>query len=68
LNHAAVPHSESLHRWYQARGWKAFPFQLEMAEAYARAACVMTENLMARDAAEGIGAFLQKRKPVWEDR
>jgi enoyl-CoA hydratase/carnithine racemase len=28
----------------------------------------MTENLMARDAAEGIGAFLEKRHPHWEDR
>jgi 1,4-dihydroxy-2-naphthoyl-CoA synthase len=29
---------------------------------------VMTENLMAEDAIEGIGAFLDKRKPVWRDR
>jgi len=36
--------------------------------AYAEAACVMTENLLAHDAAEGIGAFVAKRKPVWEDR
>jgi enoyl-CoA hydratase/carnithine racemase len=51
-------------------GKRAFYRQVELplAEAYAQAACVMTENLMARDAAEGIGAFVQKRKPVWEDR
>jgi enoyl-CoA hydratase/carnithine racemase len=49
------------------RGFHA-QVDLPLAEAYASAACVMTENLMARDAAEGIGAFLQKRKPVWEDR
>lgn len=41
---------------------------LPLAEAYREAACVMTDNLMARDAAEGISAFLEKRHPVWEDR
>lgn len=51
-------------------GKRAFYAQVEkpLAEAYREAACVMTENLMARDAAEGIGAFVEKRKPVWEDR
>ncbi len=51
-------------------GKKGFYEQVDLPlqEAYARAACVMTENLMARDAAEGIGAFLEKRRPVWEDR
>jgi enoyl-CoA hydratase/carnithine racemase len=29
---------------------------------------VMTTNMLARDAEEGIDAFLQKRKPVWEGR
>jgi enoyl-CoA hydratase/carnithine racemase len=41
---------------------------LPLDEAYAHAAAVMTENLMAEDAAEGIGAFLSKRQPVWRDR
>ena len=41
---------------------------LPLQEAYREAACVMADNLMARDAAEGIGAFLEKRRPVWEDR
>lgn len=51
-------------------GKRAFYAQIEkpLAEAYREAACVMTDNLMAHDAAEGIGAFVQKRKPVWEDR
>jgi enoyl-CoA hydratase/carnithine racemase len=49
------------------RGFHA-QVDLPLAEAYATAACVMTENLMARDAAEGIESFLQKRSPVWEDR
>ena len=26
---------------------------------------VMTENMMARDAEEGIFAFMEKREPVW---
>ncbi len=48
-------------------GKEAFYRQLEMpvAEAYAYTARVMTENMLARDAAEGIDAFLEKRTPVW---
>jgi enoyl-CoA hydratase/carnithine racemase len=51
-------------------GKRAFYAQVEkpLAEAYREAACIMTDNLMARDAAEGIGAFVEKRRPVWEDR
>jgi enoyl-CoA hydratase/carnithine racemase len=51
-------------------GKEAFYRQLEMgiAEAYAYAADVMVENMMARDAEEGIGAFIEKREPNWEDR
>jgi enoyl-CoA hydratase/carnithine racemase len=41
---------------------------LPLAEAYAHCAAVMTENLLAEDAIEGIGAFLGKRKPEWRDR
>lgn len=37
-------------------------------EAYAAAAAVMVDNMMAHDAQEGIGAFLQKRHPTWQDR
>jgi len=29
---------------------------------------VMVENMLARDAEEGIGAFIDKREPRWEDR
>jgi enoyl-CoA hydratase/carnithine racemase len=36
--------------------------------AYAHCAAVMVENLLAEDAAEGIGAFLGKRAPVWRHR
>jgi len=51
-------------------GKQAFYRQLELglAEAYAYASEVMTENMMARDANEGICAFIEKRKPSWEDR
>ncbi|MHC8509958.1 MAG: enoyl-CoA hydratase [Rhodospirillales bacterium] len=40
--------------------------ELDLNAAYAYTAEVMVENMMARDAEEGIGAFLEKRKPVWE--
>jgi enoyl-CoA hydratase/carnithine racemase len=51
-------------------GKAAFYRQAEMtlAEAYRYAAKVMTENMMARDAEEGIGAFIDKREPKWQDR
>nr|WP_235974656.1 enoyl-CoA hydratase [Stappia albiluteola] len=49
-------------------GKEAFYAQAEMplAEAYAYCANVMVENMLARDAEEGINAFLQKRKPEWK--
>ncbi len=51
-------------------GKAAFYRQAEMnlADAYRYAAEVMTENMMARDAEEGIGAFIEKRSPKWQDR
>lgn len=51
-------------------GKEAFHAQAEMGldEAYAYAAGVMVENILARDAEEGIGAFVAKRAPVWEGR
>ena len=51
-------------------GKEAFYRQAEMslAGAYRYAAEVMTENMMARDAEEGIGAFIEKREPKWQDR
>jgi enoyl-CoA hydratase/carnithine racemase len=42
--------------------------ELPLADAYAYASEVMTRNMLARDAEEGIDAFLQKRPPLWEDR
>lgn len=39
--------------------------ELPLAEAYAHTAAVMVRNMEEPDAAEGIDAFVQKRKPVW---
>jgi len=51
-------------------GKEAFYRQLEMgiADAYDHATEVMVKNMMARDAEEGISAFVEKRQPTWEDR
>jgi enoyl-CoA hydratase/carnithine racemase len=56
--------------YVQGVGKEAFYRQIEMplAQAYAYASEVMTENMMARDAEEGICAFIEKRDPTWEDR
>ncbi|HET6307046.1 MAG TPA: enoyl-CoA hydratase [Rhodopila sp.] len=50
-----------------AIGKEAFYRQAEMdlSHAYDYAAEVMTRNMLARDAEEGIDAFLQKRPPQW---
>jgi enoyl-CoA hydratase/carnithine racemase len=51
-------------------GKEAFYRQAEMplAEAYKYASGVMVENMLARDAEEGISAFIEKRDPKWQDR
>lgn len=50
-------------------GKAAFYAQIEMGldDAYAYASRVMTENMLARDADEGISAVLGKRTPSWQD-
>ena len=52
-----------------AIGKEAFYRQAELglADAYRYAGEVMTRNMMAKDAAEGIDAFLEKRPPLWRD-
>ncbi|SMH44853.1 enoyl-CoA hydratase [Mesorhizobium australicum] len=52
-----------------AFGKKAFYDQVEMGleDAYAYAGRVMVDNLLARDAEEGISAFISKRKPIWTE-
>ena len=51
-------------------GKEAFFRQRDMTlpEAYRYTSQVMVENMMARDAKEGISAFVEKRAPNWEDR
>ena len=51
-------------------GKKAFYKQLEMSldKAYKYTSQVMSENMMALDAKEGISAFIEKRKPNWKDK
>ncbi|MFC5391687.1 enoyl-CoA hydratase [Bosea vestrisii] len=48
-------------------GKRAFYEQREMGlkTAYDHASAVMVENILARDAEEGIGAFMEKRQPDW---
>ena len=52
-----------------ALGKTAFYRQIEMdlSAAYAYTSEVMTQNMLAADADEGIDAFIHKRKPVWRD-
>ncbi len=52
-----------------ATGKRAFYAQREMplTEAYAYASQVMVDNMLAQDAEEGIGAFIEKRAPKWQD-
>ena len=53
-----------------AIGKEAFYRQAEMslADAYDYASQVMVENMLARDAEEGISAFIEKRDAKWQDR
>ena len=50
-----------------AIGKEAFYRQIEMGlgEAYDYAAGVMVQNMMHAESEEGIGAFIEKRTPVW---
>tara|TARA_B100000575_G_scaffold230069_1_gene191047 strand:+ start:770 stop:1540 length:771 start_codon:yes stop_codon:yes gene_type:complete len=51
-------------------GKQAFYKQLEMPlrKAYAYTSKMMTLNMMAMDAKEGVTAFLEKRRPVWKNK
>ncbi|MGH6672175.1 MAG: enoyl-CoA hydratase [Xanthobacteraceae bacterium] len=82
VNHVVAPGSEREEALKLARkitaksaltlkiGKEAFYRQIEMplADAYAFASDVMVENMLARDAEEGISAFIEKRAPKWQDR
>lgn len=67
---ALARHIASKSSYTVKTGKQAFYRQADMplAAAYDYAAEVMTENMMARDAEEGICAFIDKRNPRWEDR
>jgi enoyl-CoA hydratase/carnithine racemase len=56
--------------YVQKIGKAAFYRQTELglADAYAYTLDVAVDNMLARDAEEGIGAFVEKRTPKWEDR
>jgi enoyl-CoA hydratase/carnithine racemase len=51
-----------------AAGKALFYRQLEerLPDAYAVASRAITENMLGEDAAEGVGAFIAKRKPRWD--
>ncbi len=51
-------------------GKEAFYKQIDMSLSYAYyyASSVMVENMLKLDAEEGIGAFIEKRKPNWQDK
>lgn len=53
-----------------ASGKQAFYTQREMplADAYTYASEVMVDNMLKLDAVEGIGAFIEKRTPNWQDQ
>jgi len=53
-----------------ATGKHAYYAQREMplASAYDYASTVMVDNMLAHDAEEGIGAFIEKRAPAWQDK
>lgn len=42
--------------------------ELNLADAYKLTIDVMVDNMLARDAEEGLNAFIEKRDPIWEDR
>ena len=51
-------------------GKQAFYKQKEMSleDAYNYASSIMVENMLKADAKEGIGAFIEKRQPKWQDK
>ena len=53
-----------------AIGKEAFYTQCDMSlpDAYKYASKIMVENMLALDAKEGIGAFIEKRAPIWKDK
>jgi enoyl-CoA hydratase/carnithine racemase len=52
-----------------AVGKRFFYRQLEQTveEAYRDATSLMVENMLSDEGQEGVGAFVEKRKPAWRD-
>lgn len=53
-----------------AAGKRFFYEQLEVSqrEAYSLASSAITQNMLGEDAAEGVGAFIEKRPPSWRGK
>jgi enoyl-CoA hydratase/carnithine racemase len=49
------------HAFYQQK-------EMDLAAAYNYASQVMVNNMLSRDAEEGIAAFIEKRTPDWRDK
>ena len=41
---------------------------MKLSDAYNYASKTMVENMLMLDAKEGIDAFINKRKPKWQDK
>ena len=41
---------------------------MNLSDAYDYASKIMVENMLKLDAKEGIEAFIEKRKPNWQDK
>jgi enoyl-CoA hydratase/carnithine racemase len=41
---------------------------MTLAQAYEYTSQIMVENMLKRDAEEGINAFIEKRAPQWQDQ
>ena len=41
---------------------------MPLENAYKYTSMIMTQNMMAEDAKEGINAFIEKRLPIWKNK
>ena len=41
---------------------------MPLVKAYKYTSDVMVENMMKQDAIEGIDSFINKRKPIWQNK